>query len=116
MQIPGSGRFVILLNSHVNVSSNGEIFSVEDRRNNFSSIIQTLDKVYNLDRFSSASENQYSAAVGFKWMLNLSGNKVFEFRLIDDSLVVINDFCYSLFMLCVKPKAAIIPHLSCYKS
>ena len=116
MQRPGSGRFVILLNSHVNVSSNGEIFSVEDRRNNISSIIQILDKVYNLDWFSSASENQYSAAVGFKWMLNLSGNKVFEFRLIDDSLVVSNDFCYSLFMLNVKPKAAIIPHLSCYKS
>ena len=56
---------MILLNSHVNVSPKGEIFSVEDSRNNISSIIQTLDKVYNLDWFSSASENQYSAAVSF---------------------------------------------------
>ncbi|XP_075652792.1 uncharacterized protein LOC142623286 [Castanea sativa] len=70
MQRSGSGWFETLLNSHVNVSSNGEIFSVKDRRNNISSIIQTLDKVYNLDWFSSASKNQCSAAVGFKWMLN----------------------------------------------
>ena len=75
---------MILSNSHVNVSSNGEIFSVEDRRNNISSIIQTLDKVYNLDWFSSSSENQYSAAVGFKWTLNISGNNTFEFKLIDN--------------------------------
>ncbi|KAB1214734.1 hypothetical protein CJ030_MR5G003299 [Morella rubra] len=37
-------------------------------------LIQNLkllaDKVYNLDWFSSASKNQCSAAVGFKWMLN----------------------------------------------
>ena len=65
MQRPGSGWSVILLNSHVNVSPKEEIFSVEDSRNNISSIIQTLDKVYNLDWFSSASENQYSAAVSF---------------------------------------------------
>ena len=65
-----------------------EIFSVEDMRNNISSIMQTLDKVYNLDWFSSSSENQYSAAVGFKWTLNISGNNAFEFRLIDDSLVL----------------------------
>ena len=74
---------MILSNSHVNVSSNGEIFSVEDRRNNISSIIQTLDKVYNLDWFSSSSVNQYYAAVGFKWTLNISGNNTFEFKLID---------------------------------
>ncbi|KAJ6915603.1 hypothetical protein NC652_018294 [Populus alba x Populus x berolinensis] len=44
----GSGWFETLLNSHVN----------------------TLDKVYNLDWFTSASKNECSAAVGFKWMLN----------------------------------------------
>ena len=86
MPRPGSGWFVILLK--------WEIFSVEDMRNNISSIMQTLDKVYNLDWFSSSSENQYSAAVGFKWTLNISGNNAFEFRLIDDSLVLSTDFCY----------------------
>ncbi|XP_057968388.1 uncharacterized protein LOC131157935 [Malania oleifera] len=70
MQRSGSGWFETLLNSHVNVSSNGEIFSVKDRRNNISMIVKTLDMVYNLDWFSSASKNQCSAAVGFKWMLN----------------------------------------------
>ncbi|KAG6774005.1 hypothetical protein POTOM_021354 [Populus tomentosa] len=70
MQRSGSGWFETLLNSHVNVSSNGEIFSVLDRRRNISSITQTLDKVYNLDWFTSASKNECSAAVGFKWMLN----------------------------------------------
>ncbi|KAK9948879.1 hypothetical protein M0R45_004436 [Rubus argutus] len=70
MQRSGSGWFESLLNSHTNVSSNGEIFSVKDRRANISSIVQTLDKVYNLDWFSSASKNECSAATGFKWMLN----------------------------------------------
>ncbi|KAG6666277.1 uncharacterized protein LOC122305765 [Carya illinoinensis] len=70
MQRSGSGWFETLLNSHVNVSSNGEIFSVKDRRKNISSILQNLDRVYNLDWFSSASRNQCTAAVGFKWMLN----------------------------------------------
>ncbi|GAV80723.1 hypothetical protein CFOL_v3_24183 [Cephalotus follicularis] len=70
MQRSGSGWFETLLNNHTNVSSNGEIFSVLDRRKNISSIIKTLDKVYNLDWFNSASKNQCSAAVGFKWMLN----------------------------------------------
>lgn len=70
MQRSGSGWFETLLNSHVNVSSNGEIFSVRERRYNISSIIKTLDKVYNLDWFTSASKNHCSAAVGFKWMLN----------------------------------------------
>ncbi|KAK4262278.1 hypothetical protein QN277_027860 [Acacia crassicarpa] len=69
-QRSGSGWFETLLNSHVNVSSNGEIFSVYDRRKNISSIVQTLDKVYNLDWLSSASKNECSAAVGLKWMLN----------------------------------------------
>ncbi|KAI7981613.1 Cellulose synthase-like protein E6 [Camellia lanceoleosa] len=66
----GSGWFETLLNSHMNVSSNGEIFYVQERRDNISSIMQTLDRVYNLDWLSSASKNHCSAAVGFKWMLN----------------------------------------------
>lgn len=70
MQRSGSGWFETLLNSHSNISSNGEIFSVKERRENASSIIKTLDRVYNLDWFTSASKNQCSAAVGFKWMLN----------------------------------------------
>ncbi|VFQ69239.1 unnamed protein product [Cuscuta campestris] len=70
MQRSGSGWFETLLNSHVNVSSNGEIFSFKERRENFSSIVETLDRVYNLDWLTSASKNQCSAAVGFKWMLN----------------------------------------------
>ncbi|GLU20001.1 hypothetical protein SLE2022_362190 [Rubroshorea leprosula] len=70
MQRSGSGWFETLLNSHVNVSSNGEIFSAIDRRKNISAIVETLDKVYNLDWFTSASKNDCSAAVGFKWMLN----------------------------------------------
>ncbi|KAK9162965.1 hypothetical protein Syun_003867 [Stephania yunnanensis] len=70
MQRSGSGWFETLLNSHINVSSNGEIFSVKERRANVSIIFQTMDKVYNLDWFSSASKNDCSAAVGFKWMFN----------------------------------------------
>ncbi|KAK7331091.1 hypothetical protein VNO77_25304 [Canavalia gladiata] len=69
-QRSGSGWFETLLNSHINVSSNGEIFSVRERRVNFSTIVQTLDRVYNLDWFSSASKNECSAAIGLKWMLN----------------------------------------------
>ncbi|RID72430.1 hypothetical protein BRARA_C04322 [Brassica rapa] len=70
MQRSGSGWFETLLNSHDNVSSNGEIFSVLERRKNVSSIVETLDRVYNLDWFTSASKNECSAAIGFKWMLN----------------------------------------------
>ncbi|XP_042493580.1 uncharacterized protein LOC122073118 [Macadamia integrifolia] len=70
MQRSGSGWFETLLNSHINVSSNGEIFSAKERRANASAIVETLDKVYNLDWLSSASKNECSAAVGFKWMLN----------------------------------------------
>ncbi|XP_057973946.1 uncharacterized protein LOC131161929 isoform X2 [Malania oleifera] len=70
MQRSGSGWFETLLNSHINVSSNGEIFSVRDRRSNVSALLKTMDKVYNLDWFTSASKNECSAAVGFKWMLN----------------------------------------------
>ncbi|KAE8727908.1 Calcineurin-like metallo-phosphoesterase superfamily protein isoform 1 [Hibiscus syriacus] len=70
MQRSGSGWFETLLNSHINVSSNGEIMGPSDRRRNASSILENLDKVYNLDWFTSASKNECSAAVGFKWMLN----------------------------------------------
>lgn len=70
IQRSGSGWFETLLNSHVNVSSNGEIFSVKHRRINISSIVSTMDRVYNLDWFTSASKNECSAAVGFKWMMN----------------------------------------------
>ncbi|XP_074583026.1 uncharacterized protein LOC141839227 [Curcuma longa] len=70
MQRSGSGWFETLMNSHPNINSNGEIFSVKERRSNMSSIIQTLDKVYNLDWYSSASKNECTAAVGLKWMLN----------------------------------------------
>ncbi|XP_048226755.1 uncharacterized protein LOC8278916 isoform X2 [Ricinus communis] len=70
MQRSGSGWFETLLNSHMNVSSNGEIFGKKERRANVSAIVKTLDKVYNLDWFSSAAKNECNAAVGFKWMLN----------------------------------------------
>ncbi|GAB2267371.1 hypothetical protein Dimus_002356 [Dionaea muscipula] len=70
MQRSGSGWFETLLNSHVNVSSNGEIFGAKERRSNASAILNTLDQIYNLDWLSSASKNQCSAAVGLKWMLN----------------------------------------------
>ncbi|XP_073123972.1 uncharacterized protein [Henckelia pumila] len=69
-QRSGSGWFETLLNSHVNISSNGEIFSVKVRRSNITTIVDTLDKIYNLDWFTSASKNECTAAVGLKWMLN----------------------------------------------
>ncbi|KAF1861660.1 hypothetical protein Lal_00026067 [Lupinus albus] len=69
-QRSGSGWFETLLNSHINVSSNGEIFSVIERRKNASSVLLTLDTVYNLDWLNSASKNECSAAIGLKWMLN----------------------------------------------
>lgn len=69
-QRSGSGWFETLLNSHLNISSNGEIFSVKPRRRNISTIIETLDNIYNLDWMTSASKNECTAAVGLKWMLN----------------------------------------------
>ncbi|KAI8017159.1 Retinoblastoma-related protein [Camellia lanceoleosa] len=45
----GTGWFETLLNSHMNVSFNREIFYVQERKDNMSSIMQTLDRVYNLD-------------------------------------------------------------------
>ncbi|KAJ7967435.1 Sulfotransferase [Quillaja saponaria] len=70
LQRSGSGWFETLLNNHTNISSNGEIFSVKVRRSNISTIVETLDKLYNLDWISSASKNECTAAVGLKWMLN----------------------------------------------
>uniref|UniRef100_A0A804UJR2 P-loop containing nucleoside triphosphate hydrolase superfamily protein n=1 Tax=Zea mays TaxID=4577 RepID=A0A804UJR2_MAIZE len=69
-QRSGSGWFETLLNSHMNVSSNGEIFSRKERRSNISSIVNAMDRVYSLDWNSSASKNECTAAIGFKWMLN----------------------------------------------
>ncbi|PWA95670.1 P-loop containing nucleoside triphosphate hydrolases superfamily protein [Artemisia annua] len=66
----GRGWFETLLNSHMNVSSDGEIFSVKPRRSNMSTIVDTLDRNYNLDWLTSASKNECTAAVGLKWMLN----------------------------------------------
>ncbi|KAI4966026.1 hypothetical protein ZWY2020_046768 [Hordeum vulgare] len=45
-------------------------YSRVDRRENISSIVQTLDKLYNLDWLTSAAKNECTAAFGFKWMLN----------------------------------------------
>ncbi|KAF8766113.1 hypothetical protein HU200_007609 [Digitaria exilis] len=70
MQRSGSGWVETLLNSHPNISSNGEIFSVKERRSNITAITKTLDKLYNLDWYSSAAKNECTAAVGLKWMLN----------------------------------------------
>lgn len=70
MQRSGSGWFETFLNSHPNISSNGEIFSVKVRRSNITTITETLDTIYNLDWFNSASKNECTAAVGLKWMLN----------------------------------------------
>ena len=83
MQRSGSGWFETLLNNHTNISSNGEIFSVKVRRSNISTIVETLDKVYNLDWFTSASKNECTAAVGLKWMLNqVTTNTVNSFGFI----------------------------------
>lgn len=79
-QRSGSGWFETLLNSHMNVSSNGEIFSVPDRRVNVSTIVKTLDKIYNLDWLNSASKNECSAAIGLKWMLNQVKSPTLVFR------------------------------------
>ncbi|KAL6911907.1 hypothetical protein ACP4OV_000712 [Aristida adscensionis] len=70
MQRSGSGWFETFLNSHENISSHGEIFSVKERRSNITSIKKTLDRLYNLDWFSSSVKNECTAAVGLKWMLN----------------------------------------------
>ena len=83
MQISGSGWFETLLNNHLNVSSHGEIFANETRRESFASIKQILDTRYNLEWTSTASKNDYTTAVGFKWMLN----QVNWFLTINSSLI-----------------------------
>ncbi|CAK9867879.1 unnamed protein product [Sphagnum jensenii] len=70
MQRSGSGWFETLLNNHPNISSHGEIFKVKPRHQNLTTITETLDAIYNLDWYSSASKNECTSAVGFKWMLN----------------------------------------------
>lgn len=81
-QRSGSGWFETLLNSHMNISSNGEIFSVKVRRSNISTIVETLDKIYNLDWLTSASKNECTAAVGLKWMLNQVSSRSCEINRI----------------------------------
>nr|GMC85426.1 P-loop containing nucleoside triphosphate hydrolase [Ipomoea batatas] len=87
-QRSGSGWFETLLNNHTNISSNGEIFSVKVRRSNISTIVDTLDNIYNLDWFTSASKNECTAAVGLKWMLNQNdiGNALRNQHLLSDHL------------------------------
>eukprot|EP00271_Cylindrocystis_brebissonii_P013008 TRINITY_DN3254_c0_g1_i1.p1 TRINITY_DN3254_c0_g1~~TRINITY_DN3254_c0_g1_i1.p1 ORF type:complete len:349 (+),score=54.17 TRINITY_DN3254_c0_g1_i1:239-1285(+) len=70
MQRSGSGWFETLLNNHPNLSSHGEIFSVRPRRQNFTTIRSTLERIYNLEWNSSASKDTCTGAVGLKWMLN----------------------------------------------
>ena len=70
MQRSGSGWFETLLNSHPNISSNGEVFSLKQRRQSMETIQRTLDTIYNLEWISSAAKHDCVAAVGFKWMLN----------------------------------------------
>ncbi|CAM6094740.1 unnamed protein product [Calypogeia fissa] len=70
MQRSGSGWFETLLNDHPNISSHGEVFAAKERRENFTTIKQTLDTVYNLDWQSSAVKDDCTSAVGHKWMLN----------------------------------------------
>ncbi|CAN4112234.1 unnamed protein product [Withania somnifera] len=59
-QRSGSGWFETLLNSHTNII----------RKSNAATILETLDKLYDLDFLTSASKNECTAAVGLKWMLN----------------------------------------------
>ena len=108
MQRSGSGWFETLLNNHTNVSSNGEIFSVKVRRSNISTIVETLDKIYNLDWLSSASKNECTAAVGLKWMLN-------QVRAISWILIYVYFLQFrSALMFCVIAIECIYIHLFLY--
>ncbi|MCO5559016.1 hypothetical protein L7F22_012607 [Adiantum nelumboides] len=92
MQRSGSGWFETLLNSHPNISSHGEVFSVDRRRESASTISKTLNTLYNLDWISSASKNDCTAAVGLKWMLNqgvMEYNREIAAYLKDNSVSVI---------------------------
>lgn len=97
MQRSGSGWFETLLNSHTNVSSNGEIFGAKSRRTNASVILEIMDNVFNLDWISSSSKNECTAAIGFKWMLNqvISTNPIS----IDDVSSSIIQFVHTSTML-----------------
>ncbi|OEL29187.1 hypothetical protein BAE44_0009793 [Dichanthelium oligosanthes] len=90
MQRSGSGWVETLLNSHPNISSNGEIFSVKERRSNITAITETLDKLYNLDWYSSAAKNECTAAVGLKWMLN-QAEILAQYKPIIDKKVLITE-------------------------
>lgn len=123
MQRSGSGWFETLLNNHTNVSSNGEIFSVKERRDNISSILKTMDKVYNLDWFTSASKNECSAAVGFKWMLNqvklapfLYGKIKLKGLLINENVVVLVTLLLIKSYLIRTPALAIIIYIQINKN
>lgn len=70
MQRSGSKWLESLLISHINISSNGEIFQDRERSANVSALRSTLDKVYNLDWRHSTQKKACMGAVGFKWMLN----------------------------------------------
>lgn len=104
-QRSGSGWFETLVNSHMNITSHGEIFSVKDRRKNFSTIADTLDKIYNLDWLNSASKNECTAAVGLKWMLN----QVWCLKLLE-----FNCFIPSILMprVHLHPRITIISHVN----
>ncbi|KAK7854915.1 hypothetical protein CFP56_030159, partial [Quercus suber] len=58
------------LNHEIDFETNFETKPHEATRSNISTIVETLDKIYNLDWLSSASKNECTAAVGLKWMLN----------------------------------------------
>ncbi|EPS65612.1 hypothetical protein M569_09165, partial [Genlisea aurea] len=67
----GTGWFISLLNNHTSISSNSEIFLAKDRTKNLVTIIETLDKVYNMDfNENIVPKNECVSAVGFVWMLN----------------------------------------------
>lgn len=103
MQRSGSGWVETLLNSHPNISSNGEIFSVKERRSNITAITKTLDKLYNLDWYSSAAKNECTAAVGLKWMLNQVIPLLINVLVVEQTLahmmIFIEHFASQLFVL-----------------
>lgn len=70
MQRSGSGWFESLLNNHMNIRLNDEIFGPKNRRQNLSSNFNTLDRVYSMGLITYSSQNSCSAAINFKWMLH----------------------------------------------
>jgi len=104
MQRSGSGWFETLLNSHPNVSSNGEIFSVRERRENISSIFETLDRLYDMDWITSAAKNECTAAFGLKWMLNQVIKLHHSFTRVCVNVYYHVAFDNIFMFLCSKPK------------